>query len=200
MAGFGQSQWATPKVSDRPKADLRASSPICLTPAVRGLPEPIRSPGRRAQHGMQNPESPRLKINSIVRGSGRLQARNCGAPASPSHLAAGLIRLFLSGRRTCCSHAIRRSAVPCCAIWKPAGRSKPITPLATCCGTRVPPAPTPACSRQPTVICNPMRRAGSGALQRNCADSVMGISNYGHLQQCRFCHSERSEESAFRRE
>jgi len=47
------------------------------------------------QHGMQNPESPRLKINSIVRGTGRLQARHCGAPASPSHLAAGLIRRSL---------------------------------------------------------------------------------------------------------
>jgi GTPase SAR1 family protein len=32
----------------------------------------------------------------IVRSSGRVQARNCGAPASPSHLAAGLIRLLLS--------------------------------------------------------------------------------------------------------
>ncbi len=30
-----------------------------------------------------------------MRDWGRVQARNCGAPASPSHLAAGLIRLFL---------------------------------------------------------------------------------------------------------
>jgi hypothetical protein len=32
----------------------------------------------------------------IVRGSGRVQAPDCGAPASPSDFAAGLIRLFLA--------------------------------------------------------------------------------------------------------
>ena len=32
----------------------------------------------------------------IARASGRVQARNCGAPASPSDFAAGLIRLSLA--------------------------------------------------------------------------------------------------------
>ena len=51
------------------------------------------------QHRMQRHESPELNMNSNTRDSRRLQARRCGAPAGPSDLATGLIRLSLACRR-----------------------------------------------------------------------------------------------------